>query len=496
MLEYIYYVRFLDNEKPYEEEMFNTFNEAKEFAMSIISKQPEICQTEVLRNDFGECVESQDLGILWSWKEVMSDIPEDVETVFNKADTFDLGDLDSEFDYSDEDIVFETDCVRPKAFKDLKTDKVVNEEMGELQAKFNNRLPALTKADFKTLLDTKDCIKIFYGDPCERGIRSRDYEVSYENGKYVVSSCDETYNDDFTDREEVEEFDTIDELWDFILEFEKEAHFFYPTYNYITESCELKPIPEAMSIKDLVEAMEENEDEVECTWCEDVYDKDMCRYEINLGWLCKSCQAAIKSRGETLTFRENDYWDFLYEDADKLKESVKPEETVELFYDNLLITVQSPKRDVDDWDEAEFHTDYTYEVPKEDVAFLIWEDFITDEDVADVEGGLEALEDDAAWEAFLATHFDDLFEKYYDQLLAHYKEDAVSECEEKTSWEDYKELGRSYWHNEAVETGSKNTFLEDLEEPEDYRNRLTMCPECGTDSFDLETGICINCGFN
>lgn len=78
---------------------------------------------------------------------------------------------------------------------------------------------------------------------------------------------------------------------------------------------ERKPVPEGMTIKDLVEAMEENEDTVECTWCEDLFEKSECRYEVNLGWLCSRCEAAIKSRGETLTFKENNYWDFLDEDV-------------------------------------------------------------------------------------------------------------------------------------------------------------------------------------
>ena len=98
-----------------------------------------------------------------------------------------------------------------------------------------------------------------------------------------------------------------------------------------------KPIPDGMSIKELVEAMEENEDTVECalcnelfpkeechhhenegwvcsdclentvecTWCGFLYDSSDCRYEVDLGWLCGRCEGAIKSRGETLTFREN-----------------------------------------------------------------------------------------------------------------------------------------------------------------------------------------------
>jgi hypothetical protein len=65
----------------------------------------------------------------------------------------------------------------------------------------------------------------------------------------------------------------------------------------------------------LVEGMEESEDTVECTWCEELFDKSECRKEVNLGWLCSRCEAAIKSRGETLTFKENNYWDFLDEAA-------------------------------------------------------------------------------------------------------------------------------------------------------------------------------------
>lgn len=74
-----------------------------------------------------------------------------------------------------------------------------------------------------------------------------------------------------------------------------------------------KPIPKGMTIKQLVEQMEENEDTVECTQCEELFDKSECRKEANLGWLCSRCQAAIKSRGKPLTFIENNYRDFLNE---------------------------------------------------------------------------------------------------------------------------------------------------------------------------------------
>ncbi len=79
-------------------------------------------------------------------------------------------------------------------------------------------------------------------------------------------------------------------------------------------SVERKPIPDGMTIEQLVEEMEENEDTVECTWCEELFDKSECRKEVDLGWLCSRCEMAIKSRGEALTFREGSYWDFLDED--------------------------------------------------------------------------------------------------------------------------------------------------------------------------------------
>ena len=42
----------------------------------------------------------------------------------------------------------------------------------------------------------------------------------------------------------------------------------------------------------------------------------MCKKEVNLGYLCPRCADGIMSRGETLTFKENNYWDFLDEKFD------------------------------------------------------------------------------------------------------------------------------------------------------------------------------------
>ncbi len=67
MLEYIYFVKC----PGCEDEPFDFFNEAKDFAMNCLSQKPIITQIEVNRNDFGECVDSCDLGTVWSWEELM-----------------------------------------------------------------------------------------------------------------------------------------------------------------------------------------------------------------------------------------------------------------------------------------------------------------------------------------------------------------------------------------------------------------------------------------
>lgn len=280
-----------------------------------------------------------------------------------------------------------------------------------------------------------------------------------------------------------------------------------------------KPVPADMSVEDLVEAMEENEDTVECKWCDELFDKSECRYEEDLGWLCDRCQQAIKSRGETLTFREGpieeaakrdpfDHHDPDYDEEEAadaladladlandakydrmLDEAVDPSEQVELEYPSLTVTLYGPKRDVDDWDEVEHTTSHVFLVPKVEVATAIWENWITEEDAKDVEGGLETLEDDKAWEQFLETHFDDLFEKYNKQILEYFKEEAA---------EDFRERSQEEYDMERWAANSKpKSYLEELEEAVDYRKHLADCPECGvSESFDHETGICINCGFN
>ena len=172
---------------------------------------------------------------------------------------------------------------------------------------------------------------------------------------------------------------------------------------------ERKPIPEGMTIDQLKEAMEENEDTVECagceelfpkedcfhkdgigylcgdcedrivkcTWCEDLYDKYECGFEYDMGWLCDRCQSAITSRGERLSIITNP----------------------------------------------------------------------TEEDFARV-------------------------------------------MTEEVEPESVHDLGNEYDGGYPMEKPE----LPEIDEVPD--SHLKLCPECGKEAFDMETGICVDCGFN
>ena len=136
-------------------------------------------------------------------------------------------------DPEDEDVKEETPEDEIEEIEDPEAEPV-EEAMSDFQRKLIDRLPSVTKEEFKTMLESGDTVKIFYGDPREPGVRSRDYEVTLVDGVYEVTYWEETYNDDFTDSELAEEFDNIDDLWDFMVNF-MENDDFSPEYNYLTE---------------------------------------------------------------------------------------------------------------------------------------------------------------------------------------------------------------------------------------------------------------------
>lgn len=444
MVEYIYFVKCPDCE----DEHFDFFDEAKCYAMRRLGQKPIITQTEVNRNDFGECTDHCDLGTVWSWEDLVDKdfVAEPVEQVFTKDDLKNLP-VDNDPEFDDNDFYF------------------MNNSIAE---DYSRRVSFKSKAEHDEFMKLCSEIGIITGEDLDRFMVDNDVDDSNLLDK--LRAYRDGLGSDFE----------------------------------VTESR--KPIPEGMTIEELVEEMEENEDTVECTWCNDLFDKSECRKEVDLGWLCSRCEMAIKSRGEPLTFRENDYWDFLDEDTDKpLSEGFNPKDKVDLEYDKLTITVTGNQRDVDDWDEVEHTAPYTYEVSKDEVANAIWENFLTDEDVAEVPGGMDTLEDNSEWYKFLETNFDKLFEEYYDEVLEYFEEQATKEFEKNYSWSDYEADRRADYDDmryrelrdrEHFGEEAKVSHLDTLEEAADYDKRLTSCPECGKGSYDHETGFCINCGFN
>jgi hypothetical protein len=140
-------------------------------------------------------------------------------------------------DPEDEDVKEDTEETPEEEVEEIEDPEAepVEEAMSDFQRGLIEKLPKMTKEEFKTMLASGDTVKIFYGDPREPGVRSRDYEVTLVDGIYEVTYWEETYNDDFTDSELAEEFEDIDDLWDFMVNFMEDDDF-SPEYNYVAEA--------------------------------------------------------------------------------------------------------------------------------------------------------------------------------------------------------------------------------------------------------------------
>ena len=530
MVTYIYFVKC----PGCEDEHFDFFDDAKGFAMGCLSNKPIITQTEVCRNDFGECTDHCDLGTVWSWEDAVGKDDESKTPVFTK-DNLKNYDPDNDPEFADDPIGFLID----------------DEE--EAVAGYEQVAEVVTDADFENkeeILDTIEHIKEEEEEHIEELEALADTEEDNEDDDFrSINGLEEavTAGISFKNMEDFAEFKklcdeigilTMGDVKNFMQENDadasnildklrayraelgpdfkiKEAYTDPETECIYNDNIECtnnedctdcpnnpkavlrKPVPEGMTIEQLVETMEENEDEVECTWCNDLFPKDICKKEVNLGYLCPRCADGIMSRGETLTFKQNNYWDFLderfdrdpfdhhdaeyneeeaadamadhidaakdkkYDDAldsleeplpdSKINEGFDSSEEVNLEYDELTVTLCGNQRDADDWDEVEHSDSYTYTVDKVDVATTIWENFITEEDVKDIPGGLETLEDNDEWYKFLETHFDILFDKYYDKLLDYYEEAAADEFRDNYSYSDHYDDLRSAAEDDAYD---------------------------------------------
>lgn len=281
MIQYIYFVKCPNCE----DEHFDFFDDAKAFALGCLGDKPVITQVEVCRNDFGECTDSVDHGIQWSWEDEVNVTNEKPDVnVFTKGDFAKYNpDADPEFATLDNSVDYEPT---------LNTDDTAFHSDDPFDHVPDNfRKPVTEAADVHGMAYWA---ANYLGDL---------YEM-FNTGTPKAGTP--TYNkkcrDAYNRTKERWGIDDADEIEDIIFKG-------YSLWKHYFKEDDRKPVPEGMTIKELVEEMEKNEDDVECTRCNELFDKSECRYEVDLGWLCHRCEAAIKSRGETLTFRENNFLD-------------------------------------------------------------------------------------------------------------------------------------------------------------------------------------------
>ena len=482
MVQYIYYVKC----PGCPDESYEMFDAAKECAMSRLSQKPIITQTEFNSNSsgMGETVGSKDLGTIWSWEDMMTDVPTDNElTTFSKSETFDNTDFfNCEFDSLDE--VPDNYC-RPVYNKPTphKCEVPVTEDLNFVDNwEYLDYGAKLTKEALYDLLVTRGrYVEIGIGDREHYDTRFSDgsrysdsrLEITMNaDGTFEAYEWDHSDDGDSTDGEFEFTSNSFDELWNELVDYA-------PEY-FINEPNARKSVPSDMTLESLVEEMEENEDTVECKVCEELFEKAKCTEDPERGWVCEACsqtEQVTEAVSNKYPDELNRYVTFTY-----------PKMTVSIVTGTIPATLEEPE----DYYESD-HTDiFDYEVHVDDVATVLYENFMDDADVtADPDPrfatGMSALEDDDLFLEFMINNFDRLFDKYYKQLLDYYEEAAEEAAREK--WQ--QEYNDWEYYDESLDTSDKETLEESDAE---FFDRLTMCPECGSErSFDRKACRCLEC---
>jgi hypothetical protein len=262
MVQYIYFVKCPNCE----DEPFDFFNDAKDFALGCLSSKPVITQVEVNRNDFGECTDSADLGTVWSWEDMMNDIPAEQEnTVFNKSETFNCcAGCDSEFDSFNNSL----DGI-PDNFRKPVCENIASSTRALLDSDFVivSKLPNRNAYSF---LGTNYRMT----SQLEKAMPYSTKEEAEYDITYAEDQCGSSYDRYTSDRFFVATVKEVKQLLDDIR----------------WRNAKQLSIDD-MTIEALVEEMEKNEDMVECKNCEELFDKSECIHDKDYGWLCYPCQA-------------------------------------------------------------------------------------------------------------------------------------------------------------------------------------------------------------
>ncbi len=487
MVTYIYFVKCPNCE----DEHFDFFDEAKEFALGCLSQKPIITQTEVNRNDFGECTDSADLGTVWSWEDMMGEDDyteaEPTKSIFTKDDLKlmadgkdpEFGNLDNSLDceVEESELAEASPADATRAPKDSDYVIVLKNPINSRHTFFGNnyRMTAdLNKAmTYPGKFSAQDDIKYAADQSVQATNDPNDFY--YEDNFFVTTVAEAKklqgkYEDKLQHKARLAEdkklktwlcyYDNLDvgtvEAADRDEAMEKFADEYRDRYSFdhwdhywdveevVEESCkkDRTPIPEGMTIEQLIEEMEENEDTVECTWCNDLFDKSECRKEVDLGWLCSRCEMAIKSRGETLTFREGNYWDFLDEDLQELSFSEMVADSINHLINDL--GKDSSAENFADDVIKDIENNYDTEVPEDPEKYRDWAS----------------------------------------EIACEVSRQLNNQLGEELEVDELHDLGNEYdggYPNETSEVSDSH---------------LKLCPECGKETFDIETGICVDCGFN
>ncbi len=148
----------------------------------------------------------------------------------------------------------------------------------------------------------------------------------------------------------LQEFDNLSEA----LEYAKDN---IDELTYIEEVV-MNPESEEIYSTEIIWSYDEDsaEDQVVCEWCGELDYETNCRKELNLGLLCKNCQAALYSRGEKPVYYEA--YDSDYAEGDDIFEQEFPEANTESKY-NLEESTE-PKWNIGsnklvDRDSVEYH---------------------------------------------------------------------------------------------------------------------------------------------
>ncbi len=142
---------------------------------------------------------------------------------------------------------------------------------------------------------------------------------------------------------------------------------------------------------------------------------------------------------------------------------------IELEYEDITVTVYGEQRDADDWDEWEVQTDWSYKVDRDDIEVLIFENYLSDEDLP----GWDDMHEEQV-EKFIKDNFDSLFEKYEEQIKEHYYDDAVEDAQNRYEYEpDYPEY----------EPYDEDDLWEELHKP--IRKNSVLDEGMADDNFDI-----------